>query len=262
MGYKINPISFRIGFKRNWNSFWFGSYDYQRLLEDDLQIRSYLEDICAREKVPHGNVYIRRSVNKDLVVSMPRYNPSDRYMDKLPRKPDQEVISAVGQNKRKQRLLLNSLKRLTGQTDSHFTVQRTKYKGSSFFFTIPVKNAQLIAHYVAYELQKRNPFHEIMQDIMDWVKETKDFAGIIVQCSGRSTGKDRTQALLKKRGNMPYSTMSSKVDYGFSDAFTVSGASGVKVWLFLNPREKKDDSKSKENEILKISKRFNRGNRH
>jgi small subunit ribosomal protein S3 len=245
MGYKVNPVSFRLGIQRNWNSFWFGSFDYQQLFEEDLQIRNYVQNIYAKNKIPHGTCYIKRWLNNSSETAISLYNPPNDY----------ETIF----NKR---ILRNSMRLITGQKQPVLLIKRTKYEGSSFFFTIPVKNSQLVAYYIAYELEKRNPFNEIMQDIFDWIKETDNFLGIHIQCSGRFSGEDRTRTLLKKKGKMPFSTMSSNIDYGFSDAFTVYGAIGVKVWLFLSPEERKNnDLKSKKNKIFKIAKRASWGNR-
>ena len=43
MGQKINPIGFRLGINRTWDSRWFANRgDYGTLLQEDLQIRTML----------------------------------------------------------------------------------------------------------------------------------------------------------------------------------------------------------------------------
>ena len=44
MGQKINPIGFRLGINRTWDSRWFAEgREYGQLLQEDLQIRKYLK---------------------------------------------------------------------------------------------------------------------------------------------------------------------------------------------------------------------------
>ena len=45
MGQKINPIGYRLGISKNWNSRWFSSKkDYADLLLEDKKIRDILND--------------------------------------------------------------------------------------------------------------------------------------------------------------------------------------------------------------------------
>ena len=44
MGQKINPIGFRIGINRSWDSTWFAKKkDFGRLLIEDFKIRNYIK---------------------------------------------------------------------------------------------------------------------------------------------------------------------------------------------------------------------------
>ena len=42
MGQKVNPIGFRLGINRTWDSRWFAGDDYSRLLHEDLKLRDRL----------------------------------------------------------------------------------------------------------------------------------------------------------------------------------------------------------------------------
>ena len=42
MGQKVNPIGFRVGITRPWESKWYAERDYQRFLHEDIQIRWFL----------------------------------------------------------------------------------------------------------------------------------------------------------------------------------------------------------------------------
>src|SRR6202035_3834025 len=44
MGQKVNPVGFRIGITRTWDSRWFAKRDYAKLLHEDIQLRRYLKE--------------------------------------------------------------------------------------------------------------------------------------------------------------------------------------------------------------------------
>src|ERR1700691_6574232 len=66
MGHKVNPIGLRLGINRTWDSRWYASNDYAKLLHDDLQLRGHL-----RKKL-HGagvsRVVIERPAKKPRVT--------------------------------------------------------------------------------------------------------------------------------------------------------------------------------------------------
>jgi len=43
MGQKVNPIGFRIGINKTWDSRWFSGKDYASFLHQDFAIREYVE---------------------------------------------------------------------------------------------------------------------------------------------------------------------------------------------------------------------------
>ena len=43
MGQKVNPISFRVGINKYWQSIWFEKKEYSNFLKEDHTIRSYIE---------------------------------------------------------------------------------------------------------------------------------------------------------------------------------------------------------------------------
>ena len=42
MGQKTNPIGFRLGIIKSWESRWFSEKDYSKLLQEDITIRKFL----------------------------------------------------------------------------------------------------------------------------------------------------------------------------------------------------------------------------
>ena len=42
MGQKTNPIGFRLGVNKSWESKWFSEKDYSKLLQEDIVLRKFL----------------------------------------------------------------------------------------------------------------------------------------------------------------------------------------------------------------------------
>lgn len=43
MGQKVNPIGYRLGVNKTWQSKWYSKDNYQQYLINDIKIREYLE---------------------------------------------------------------------------------------------------------------------------------------------------------------------------------------------------------------------------
>ena len=43
MGQKVNPVGFRVGFNKEWESRWFAKKEYKDLLHEDLKLRDELK---------------------------------------------------------------------------------------------------------------------------------------------------------------------------------------------------------------------------
>ena len=66
--------------------------------------------------------------------------------------------------------------------------------------------------------------------------------GIQVKCSGRLGGVEIARSEWYQKGRMPLHTIRAKIDYYFTEANTVYGKIGVKVWV--NHGEVISDSKN------------------
>ena len=91
--------------------------------------------------------------------------------------------------------------------------------------------------------------------------------GIKVMVSGRLGGAEIARSEWAKEGRIPLQTLRADVDYGFTEADTIMGKIGVKVWIFkgdLMPGEKADQnikSKNTKDSADKFNKRARRGGR-
>ena len=66
MGHKINPIGFRLGINRTWDSRWFADADYAKLLHEDLKLREALRQRLKGAGV--SRVVIERPAKKPRVT--------------------------------------------------------------------------------------------------------------------------------------------------------------------------------------------------
>jgi small subunit ribosomal protein S3 len=56
--------------------------------------------------------------------------------------------------------------------------------------------------------------------------------GIKIQCSGRLGGAEMARTENYKEGRTPLHTLRADIDYALSEAQTVYGKIGIKVWIF------------------------------
>ena len=71
MGQKINPIGFRLGINRTWDSRWYADTgEYSNLLHNDFKIRDYIKNELKQAGI--SKVVIERPHKKCRVLSMQR----------------------------------------------------------------------------------------------------------------------------------------------------------------------------------------------
>ena len=56
--------------------------------------------------------------------------------------------------------------------------------------------------------------------------------GIKIKCSGRLGGAEMARSEQYKEGRIPLHTLRADIDYAISEADTVYGKIGIKVWIF------------------------------
>ena len=62
MGQKVNPIGFRLGIHRNWDSRWFAGREYSDFVLEDHNIRKFLKKRLFQAGV--SRIEIERAANK------------------------------------------------------------------------------------------------------------------------------------------------------------------------------------------------------
>ena len=95
----------------------------------------------------------------------------------------------------------------------------------------PELDAKLVGESIAQQLKARISFRRAMkQSIASSMRVGAQ--GIKIKCSGRLGGAEMARSEQYKEGRIPLHTLRADIDYAISEAHTVYGKIGIKVWIF------------------------------
>ena len=202
MGQKVNPVGLRLGTVRGWESSWYGGKNFSEKLVEDEKIRKY---VYAR--IPKGGiskVVIERTL-KRIILTVHTARPG-------------VVIGKGGSEVDK---VKEELKKLT-KKDVQINIYEIKR---------PELDAKLIGESIAQQLKARISYRRAMkQAIASAVRVGAQ--GIKIKVSGRLGGAEMARTEQYKEGRIPLHTLRADIDYVVSEADTVYGKIGIKVWIF------------------------------
>ncbi len=202
MGQKINPIGFRLGIVRGWDSNWFGGNNFSDKLVEDHKIRKYID--ARIQKGGIAKVVIERTL-KRVTLTIHTARPG-------------VVIGKGGTEVDK---IKEELKKLTGK-DVQINIYEIKR---------PELDARLVGESIAQQIEARISYKRAMkQAIASAIRVGAE--GIKIKTSGRLAGADMARTEQYKEGRIPLHTIRADIDYAISEAQTVYGKIGIKVWIF------------------------------
>src|SRR6478735_4619737 len=202
MGQKINPVGFRLGIVRGWDSNWFGGNTFSDKLVEDQKIRKYVD--ARIQKGGIAKVVIERTL-KRITLTIHTARPG-------------VVIGKGGTEVDK---IKEELKKLTNK-DVQINIFEIKR---------PEMDAKLVGESIAQQLEARISYRRAMkQAIASTMRVGAE--GIKVKLSGRLAGADMARTEQYKEGRIPLHTLRADIDYAISEAQTVYGKIGIKVWIF------------------------------
>ncbi len=202
MGQKVNPIGFRVGITRPWESKWYAEKEYQQFLHEDIKIRRYLKEKLFVAGI--SKIRIERAANKAKVFIFAA--KPGMVIDKRAKGLDQ---------------LRADLQKLV-QTEIFLNVMEVRKVDT---------DALLVAENIAAQLEKRVSFRRAMKKGMTQSKKA-GAKGIKVMCAGRLGGSEMSRTEWYREGRVPLHTLRADVDYGLAEAKTTYGVIGVKVWIY------------------------------
>ena len=202
MGQKVNPIGFRLGIHRDWDSRWFARKEYKDFVLEDYRIRRFLKRRLSQAGV--SKIEVERAASK-VRIKIHTARPG-------------LVIGKKGAE-------IENVKRdLEKRINREIILDIQEVRK-------PEVDAQLVAENVAMQLVRRISFRRAMKKS---VSSALRFGvqGIKIACSGRLGGAEMARREWYRRGRVPLHTIRADIDYGFAEAFTTYGVVGVKVTLF------------------------------
>ena len=202
MGQKINPISLRLGIVRGWDSAWYGGKTFSEKLVEDQKIRDYVQ-----ARIPKGGiakVVIERTL-KRITLTVHTARPG-------------VVIGKGGGEVDK---IKEELKKITNK-DVQINIFEIKR---------PELDAKLVGESIAQQIEARISYKRAMKQAIASAMRV-GAEGIKVKCSGRLAGAEMARTEQYKEGRIPLHTLRADIDYALSEAQTVYGKIGIKVWIF------------------------------
>jgi len=202
LGHKVNPVGFRVGFNKDWESRWFAKKEYKTLLHEDLKLR---KELLGRLKHAGVSRVDLERAGKKLTITIATSRPGviigkkgsevDRLKEDIQKKLDREVYIKIDEIHR------------------------------------PEIESQLVAESIALQLTKRVAFRRAMKRAIEMSMKFGAL-GIKIRVAGRLNGAEIARSEWYLEGRLPLQTLRSDIDYGFAEARTTYGVIGVKVWIY------------------------------
>lgn len=203
MGQKVHPKGLRLGIIEDWDSFWYaGDADYKVYVAEDLKLRSYLKENLFKAGISRIKI-LRRGGQIEINI--------------FTAKPG----LIIGKGGREVAAIREELVRMTGKQVELNIKEEGKAEAS----------AQLLAETIASQIERRVSYRRAMKQTV--TKALRAGAkGVKVKCAGRLGGAEIARKEWYRRGRVPLHTLRSRIDYGFTEAMTLYGKIGVKVWVY------------------------------
>ncbi len=203
MGQKVNPIGYRLGVVKGWQSRWYAERDYKDVFAEDDLIRRSINKELANASV--SRIEIERAASNQVTVTIHTAKPGI-VIGKSGEKVDR--LRAMLEGKTKKRVRLNILE-----------------------IRQPELDAYLVGRSIAEQLEKRVSFRRAMKQAVQ--KSMRANAkGVKVIIGGRLGGAEIARSEKEVEGKIPLQTLRADIDYGLAEAHTTFGVIGIKVWIY------------------------------
>ena len=202
MGQKVHPLGFRLGVYRGWFSRWFARDSYGKQLLEDLEIRKFLKSDLDNAEVSRIEIE-KAGENVRIIIH------SGRPGMVIGRKGKgiDEIRAKIADKIKKRNI--------------EISVQEVKS---------PELDAQLVAQAIASQIERRVSHKKAMKRAASSSMRA-GAKGIKICCAGRLHGAEIARSEWTRIGSLPLHTLRSDIDYGFAEAHTTYGVTGVKVWI-------------------------------
>ncbi len=203
MGQKIHPRGLRLGIVQDWDASWYAErQQYSDNVNEDVQIRKYLK--AKLYKAGIARIKISRRANQ-IEIDIFSARPG--------------II--IGKGGKDVTIIRDAVVLMTGK-QIQLNIQEERN---------PEASSQLVAENIAQQLEKRIAFRRAMkQSVMKALRSNAK--GIKIMASGRLGGAEIARVEWYRRGQVPLHKLRANIEYGFTEANTKVGKTGIKVWIF------------------------------
>jgi len=204
MGQKVNPIGYRLGVNKDWDSKWYANRnDFGTTLNKDLKIREYLS----------------KALKDAAVASITIERKKDRCEVTINTAKPGVIIGRGGEDIDKLRKALSR----HVKEDVYVSIQDVSKNADLC--------AQLVANNIAMQIANRAPFRSAQKRaIRNTMKAGAK--GVKTMVSGRLGGAEMARSEGYTEGTVPLHTIRADIDYATAEADTTYGKIGVKVWIY------------------------------
>lgn len=202
MGRKVNPVAFRLGGVKDWESRWYAGRNYTEQLHQDINLRAIVRRRLANASV--SRVTIARS-GDDVTVNVFTAKPG----------------IVIGKGGATVDALRRELEQFTGRR-INLNIEEIRH---------PETEAQLIAESIGEQINKRVSYKRAMKQAAQRAMRL-GAQGVMIKCSGRLGGAEMARTINEMQGRIPRHTLRADIDYAVFHAHTTYGRIGVKVWIY------------------------------
>jgi small subunit ribosomal protein S3 len=203
MGQKVNPKGLRVGIIEDWESLWYANdQEYGKNLAEDIKLRKYLKNNLYKAGI--SKILIGRKANQieiDLFTARPGL--------------------IIGKGGKEVGIIRDEVMKMTGKQ-----IQLNVHEESN-----PEACAILVAEAIAAQLERRVAYRRAMKQAVSKALRSGG-KGVKVMVAGRLAGAEIARKEWYRAGRVPLQTLRAKVEYGFTEAMTLYGKIGVKVWIY------------------------------
>jgi small subunit ribosomal protein S3 len=204
MGQKAHPIGLRVGIIYPTSSRWFAGKkeDYARKIGEDEAVRKFVAKNLANASVAATEIERKgESIKITLFTSKPGI--------------------LVGKSGANIKSIKDQLKKLL----------KKEVEVDISEVGAPDLNSKLIGKSIAEQLEKRSPYRRSMKMAMQKAIEG-GAQGIKIQISGRLNGAEIARTEWAREGRVPLQTLRADIDFAHTEANTIFGKIGIKVWVY------------------------------
>ena len=218
MGQKINPLGFRLGVTQKHHSYWFAQpKNYSELLQEDQKIRYCIENYVYKN--------IRNSSNYGGIARIEIKRKTDLIQVEIHTGFPALLVENRG----------CGIEQLKTDVQNILTPGDRKLRMTLTEITKPYGEPNILAEYIALQLESRVAFRRTMKKAIELAKKT-NINGIKIQIAGRLNGAEIARVEWAREGRVPLQTLRAGINYCYYPAQTIYGVLGIKIWIFQDAK--------------------------